>query len=98
MSCRRGHGSELIIAISPLHRAVVSTLDRQDLLLVVTDVSRIAPVWDFGSPPWLNDRSKYWADHSHFTREVGRLMLNRIFTGALPPGEPPFGELRRKLE
>src|SRR5205823_6581494 len=37
----RDHGTELTIAISPLHRAVVSTLDRQDLALAVTDVSRI---------------------------------------------------------
>jgi hypothetical protein len=39
----RSHGTELIIAISPLHRAAVSTLDRQRLASAVTDVSRIAP-------------------------------------------------------
>ncbi|MGZ5503573.1 MAG: hypothetical protein ACXWGY_02835 [Chthoniobacterales bacterium] len=91
----RDHGVELIVATSPLHRDVASTLDAQDLSAAVTDVSRITPVWDFGAPPWLSDRPELWTDYSHFTREVGELMLNRIFTGTLPPDGLPFGELHK---
>ncbi|MGZ5127572.1 MAG: hypothetical protein ACXWC1_32810, partial [Burkholderiales bacterium] len=90
----RDHGVELIVATSPLHRDVASSLEGQDLAAAVTDVSRITPVWDFGAPPWLSDRPELWTDYSHFTREVGELMLNRIFTGALPDGLP-FGELHK---
>jgi hypothetical protein len=91
----RDHGTELIVAISPLHRANFGKHDREDLMAAVTDVSRITPVWDFGSPPWMNDRPRYWRDDSHFTPEVGRLMLNRIFAGQGPPDDLQFGQLRR---
>ena len=64
----------------------------------MTDVSRITPLWDFGSPAWLSDRHDLWADHSHFTAEVGRMMIERIATGALPPGGLPFGVRRPAAE
>jgi len=90
----RDHGIDLIVATSPLHRSTLSYFDAQDLAAAVADVSRITPVWDFGAPPWLTERPELWADHSHFTPEAGRLMLDRIFTGALPFGGLPFGVLR----
>jgi hypothetical protein len=90
----REHGANLIVATAPLHRTTTQYVDMQDLALAVADVSRITPVWDFGAPAWLSDRPELWADHSHFTAEVGRMMLDRIFTGALPDGSLPFGVRR----
>jgi hypothetical protein len=91
--CRQ-HGTELVVATSPLHRTMIGYIDMQDRAAAVADVSRITPVWDFGAPPWLSDRGDLWADHSHFTAAVGRMMIERIFTGALPAGARPFGERR----
>jgi hypothetical protein len=90
----RNNGINLIVATAPLHRITLSYVDTKDLAVAVADVSRITPLWDFGGPAWLSDRHDLWADHSHFTAEVGRMMIERIATGALPPGNLPFGVRR----
>jgi len=94
----REHGVNLTIATSPIHRITLSYVDINDLMAAVADVSGIAPLWDFGSPAWLSDRHDLWADHSHFTDEVGRMMIERIATGALPPGALQFGVRRPAAE
>ena len=94
----RDNGINLTIATSPIHRITLSYVDVNDLMAAVADVSRITPLWDFGSPSWLSDRHDLWADHSHFTAEVGRMMIERITTGALPPGGLPFGVRRPPAE
>ena len=94
----REHGVNLIVATAPLHRITLSYVDIKDIAVAVTDVSRITPLWNFGSPSWLSDRHDLWADHSHFTAEVGRMMIERIATGALPPGGLPFGVRRPAAE
>lgn len=90
----RDNGIALTVATSPLHRITLSYVDTRDLAVAVNDIARITPLWDFGSPAWLSDRHDLWADHSHFTAVVGRMMIERISTGALPPGNLPFGVRR----
>jgi len=90
--CSR-NGINLTVATSPLSESVLRYYDRQDLETVVADISRVTPIWDFGAPPWLSARKDLWTDHSHFTQAVGRMMIERIFTGRLPEGLP-FGERR----
>lgn len=94
----RENGVNLTVATSPLHRTLLAYYDRDDLAAVVSDLSRITPVWDFGAPAWLSDRHELWTDHSHFTTEVGRMMIDRIVTGALPEGNLPFGVRRPTAE
>lgn len=84
----------LIVATSPLSDWVLRHYDPQNLTAVVTDVSRITPVWDFGWPAWLSARRDLWNDYSHFSKAVGGMMIERIFTGRLPEGGLPFGERR----
>jgi hypothetical protein len=91
--CNR-QGINLTVATSPMNQWVLRYYDRQDLALVVTDLSRITPTWDFGAPAWLSERKDLWTDYSHFTKEAGRMMIERIFTGRLPDGGLPFGERR----
>ena len=91
--CER-NGVNLIVATSPLSESVLRYYDPQDLRTVVADVSRITPIWDFGWPAWLSARKDLWTDHSHFTPAVGRMMIERIFTGRLPEGGLPFGDRR----
>lgn len=90
----RDHGVNLIAVTPPLHRTLLAYYDRDDLAAVVTDLSRVTPIWDFGAPAWLSDRHELWTDHSHFTTEVGRMMIDRVVTGALPEGNLPFGVRR----
>ena len=90
----RDHQVELIVATSPLNLAVAEQWDREDLAAAVADLSRIMPIWDFGSPAWLSGRPDLWRDNSHFTQKVGRMMLERIFGGASAPNGEAFGERR----
>lgn len=91
--CRRNEIA-LTVATSPLHRDTVQDYDSRDLAKAVDEVSAITGIWDFGSPQWLSERPDLWADQSHFTMEVGRMMLRRIFDGKPQLPMPPFGEYR----
>jgi hypothetical protein len=92
------HDVALTVAFSPLRVENASTYDAADLAQAVEDVSRIAPVWDFGSPQWLSKRTELWFDPSHFAPEVGHLMLDRIFLAKSPPMHEGFGVLRRSQQ
>ena len=94
----RENGVAVTVATAPLHRTMLSYIDTNDLAIAVADVGRITPLWDFGSPQWLSDRHGLWVDHSHFTPEVGRMMIERIATGALPLADQPFGVHRPVAE
>jgi hypothetical protein len=59
---------------------------------VAAELAQIAPLWDFGAPQWLAERPDLWLDASHFSHQVGRMMIERIYTGA-QPGQP-FGVAR----
>ncbi|NVN88607.1 MAG: hypothetical protein HXX15_21215 [Rhodopseudomonas sp.] len=53
----------------------------------------VNPLWDFASPAWLSDDTRYWLDDSHFTSEIGAMMIGRMFgTGAAVPAD--FGRYR----
>jgi hypothetical protein len=88
-------GAELIVAVSPLHRAVESRYVANDLLQALDQVAQVTPVWDFTGAEWLSDNPNYWlGDTAHFSPEVGRMMLARIFGEAMPPGWERFGRLK----
>jgi hypothetical protein len=91
----RDNGVMLMVALSPLHRTNQGLSD-PDLRHAIDRVSSIVPLWDFTAVPDLPpDLPRYWfADRSHFTAEVGQLMLRRIFGEELPEDWRHFG--RRK--
>jgi hypothetical protein len=92
--CRES-GAELIVAVSPLHRAVESRYLPADLSQALDRVARVTPLWDFTGADWLSDNPGYWlGDTAHFSPEVARMMLARIFGEAMPPGWERFGRLR----
>ena len=91
----RQSGAELIVAVSPLHRAVESRYLPKDLSQALDQVARIAPLWDFTGADWLSDDPNYWmGDTAHYSSEVGRMMLARIFGDPMPRGWERFGRLR----
>jgi hypothetical protein len=64
-----------------------------ELEALMVELNRLTPIWDFGSPPWLADNPSYWLDISHFSKEVGTMMIDRMFAGDSPvPAD--FGRLR----
>ena len=91
----RQSGAELIVAVSPLHRAVESRYLPKDLSQALDQVARVTPLWDFTGADWLSDDPNYWmGDTAHYSSEVGRMMLARIFGDPMPPGWERFGRLR----
>lgn len=92
----RTRNVNLIVVLSPLHRNNVRRYAIADLERAVEDISRLVPVWDFGSPDWLSERRDLWFDESHFTPEVARMMLSRIFDKNMPANLQQFGRLIRR--
>ena len=93
--CRQS-GAELIVAISPLHRAVESRYLPNDLSQALDQVAHVTPVWDFTGADWLSDNPNFWlGDTAHFSTEVAQMMIARIFGDPMPPGWERFGRLRR---
>lgn len=91
----RQNGVELIVAVSPLHRAVESRYLPTDLSQALDQVARVTPLWDFTGADWLSDHPNYWmGDTAHYSPEVGRMMLDRIFGEPMASGWEQFGRLR----
>jgi hypothetical protein len=90
--CRQ-HGVRLTVVTSPLNRLNARDYDPAELARMTDRISRVVPLWDFGAPDWLSDRSELWTDPSHFKPEVARMMLDRIF-GLAPSAPRDFGTLR----
>lgn|SRR4051794_9370271 len=86
---------ELVLVASPLHRANEIRFDPTELSDAIGQISRIAPIWDFTGSSSLTDRPELWVgDISHFSPEVARMMLRRIFGDAMPVDWNKFGQLR----
>jgi len=88
----RDNGITLTVAINPLTRRNAAGYQPGQLDALAARINRMVPLWDFAAPAWLDD-ARYWQDESHFTDEVGTMMINRMFsTGADVPAD--FGRYR----
>ncbi len=87
-------GIKLAVALSPLRRTVAIHYDQGDIAKTAERIAEIVPVWDFGSPQWLSDRTDLWFDNSHFRPEVAKMMLDRMFAGDVTNAPKDFGILR----
>jgi hypothetical protein len=91
----RERGISLVVAVSPLNPRNPILRD-PDLSNALDHISSVVPLWDFTRHSGLlPDLKRYWmADGSHFTAEVGVLMLRRMFGEELPDGWKDFGQRR----
>jgi hypothetical protein len=87
----REHGTELVVAVSPLHRTTEATFDPTDLANAIDQFSRVVPVWDFTRSHGVLDRAELWEDVNHFHSQVAMMMLGRIFGDQLPAEWKQFG-------
>jgi hypothetical protein len=91
----RDNNVALIVAASPLHRAVEAQYDPLDISRAIDELSRVVPLWDFTGTAARIDRPDFWfGDQSHFSLPVFRLMLQRIFLEPMPDGWEGFGRRR----
>jgi hypothetical protein len=91
----RQSGAELIVAVSPLHRAVESRYLPKDLSQALDQIARVTPLWNFTGADGLSDDPNYWmGDTAHCSSDVGRIMLACIFGDPMPRGWEQFGRMR----
>jgi hypothetical protein len=88
----RAYDIQLVVAVSPLRDVLAKRYDQRDLATVVERIAEVVPVWDFGVPEW-SERPGFWLDISHFSPEVAKMMLARIFSGEAAGGPKDFGVL-----
>ena len=97
VSLCRDNGVQLTIATSPMIRENLDLHEPGMIDALTERISKIAPLWDFNSPPLIASRKEYWVDVSHFDRAAGKMMIDRMFGNSdlhVPPG---FGRLRRDI-
>jgi hypothetical protein len=92
----RDNGIELIVAISPLSRIFAANYDAADLSTAIDDIVRLAPAWDFTGDDFVADDPRLWNDVSHFGREVGSMMIDRMSGRQVPAAWSNFGQLRTR--
>jgi hypothetical protein len=94
VSLCRDNGVQLTIATSPMIRENLDLHEPGMIDALAERISKIAPLWDFNSPPLIASRKEYWVDVSHFDSAAGKMMIGRMFGDSdvhVPAG---FGRLR----
>lgn len=90
----RAHAVSLIAVAGPLRRDNRDRFDQADLADALNAFGRIWPIWDFTGSDRVASEAKFWHDQSHYSDEVGTMMLRRIFGEAVPAEWKDFGRLR----
>jgi len=94
VSLCRDNGVQLTIATSPMIRENLDLHEPGMIDALAARISKIAPLWDFNSPPLIASRKEYWLGVSHFDSAAGKMMIGRMFGDSdvyVPAG---FGQLR----
>jgi hypothetical protein len=94
VSLCREYGVDLVVAASPISRASAVRFDPDDVITTVDTISRIVPIWDFTRSDWLTDRADLWPNDMHFSPDIARRMLSRMFGDELPAGWKDYGQLK----
>jgi hypothetical protein len=90
----RANNVELTVVASPQRRIALHLNDPEEISRITGLIGQITPIWDFNSPPLIADEGEYWLDNSHFDKNAGDIMLDRIFARAVPPAFAEWGQLR----
>ena len=94
VSLCRDNRIQLTIAASPMIRENLDLHEPGMLDALAERISKIAPLWDFNSPPLIASRREYWVDVSHFDSPVGKMMIGRMFGDSDVHVPTSFGRLR----
>ena len=97
VSLCRDNRVQLTIAASPMIRENLDLHEAGMLDALAERISKIAPLWDFNSPPLVASRREHWVDVSHFDTIVGKMMIGRMFSDSDVPVPADFGRLRGEI-
>jgi hypothetical protein len=79
-------GIRLVAIMSPLRAPYRAALGNAEIDAVVARIAQVVPVWTFDEAG-ARGMDGFWGDPSHFTPELGRLMLARAL-GLAAPSDP----------
>jgi len=65
--------------IVPMHKKTYEFSNKERFYEFRKKLSEITSYYDFGLPNEVNNNNIYWKETSHFTTEVGDMILNRIY-------------------
>jgi hypothetical protein len=90
----RANNVELTVVASPQRRIALHLNDPDEMSRITGLIGQITPIWDFNSPPLIADQGEYWLDNSHFDKNAGDIMLERIFAQPVPAAFADWGRVR----
>lgn len=93
----KAHGIRLIVFINPIHKATYLATGLEKFFLFEQELSGITSFYDFSGLNSITTNNYYYYGTSHYRRNVGALMLARIFTDSSVKVPDDFGVLVTKL-
>jgi hypothetical protein len=91
--CRQ-HGTQLVVAMTPLSRRNESYFDASSMADAVNRISQVVSLWDFTNTGALTDKAGLWVDESHFRLTLAQMVLRRVLREDVPPEWSAFGRWR----
>ena len=87
------HGVRLIVFINPIHKATYLATGLDKFFLFEKELSGITSFYDFSGLNSITTNNYYYYETSHYRRNVGALMLARIFNDSSVKVPEEFGVL-----
>jgi len=68
-----------IFFINPIHHTTYKYTKIKQLKHFKEELAKITPYYDFAFPNFISEDNSYWIETSHYTLEVGDMILDKIF-------------------
>ena len=75
----KSHKIKCIFFINPIHHTTYKYTDIAQLNKFKEELAKITPYYDFALPSLITQDNSYWIETSHYTLEVGDMILDTIF-------------------
>ncbi|HME42589.1 MAG TPA: hypothetical protein VKF36_05835 [Syntrophorhabdales bacterium] len=92
----KAHGIRLIVFINPIHKVTYLATGLEKFLLFEKELSKITSFYDFSGLNSITTNNYYYYETSHYRRNVGAMMLARMFNESSVKVPADFGVLVTK--
>lgn len=87
------HGISLTVFITPHHRVIMDSIDKNDYLAWMKELAAITPFWDFSAYNSITLDDRNYLESSHYLPRIGALIAARIFNDRQANIPEDFGML-----
>jgi hypothetical protein len=67
------------IVVNPIHKTTYEAINLDNFNDFKKRLSFITSYYDFSEPSFINNNNEYWHETSHYTMEVGNMILSKIY-------------------